>query len=202
MDYLDAKSARDEAASIKTYNPDEVSEQALERYAPAMATSHSSMAANKAVEGWFEKWAPAGKYEEPTRREDMANAMWRGEFVKFRDEEEREAVLASVQKSSENIAERISEKRGVVVEPREMKLEALSGEDEEVVLGRLVSGVYKSEGDSEGRHDDVLEHLRRSAERNESYMPADGMRLVEKVRSLLPAAGSKAAGRGGQRARA
>lgn len=118
-------------------------------------------------------------------RKDVIRRVLAGEFVRFENEQEKEEVLAEVERISKRGAELRSEEKGEIVEPRATEFAVLEEAERKALVAGLLKGEYTVEEEgAEG----LLGHLMRSTSKNETYLPKDGKVLLEKVRTLLPAA--------------
>ena len=72
-------------------------------------------------------------------------------------------------------------------------VEAESDKESKNLLGKVLGGNYHFTQPLQGK--DVLGHVARQSDKNESYFPDDQMTLLEKVKSLMP---QDAGGKGGQ----
>ncbi|KAJ9625013.1 hypothetical protein H2203_004964 [Taxawa tesnikishii (nom. ined.)] len=118
---------------------------------------------------------------------DIAKRMMKGEFISFKDEDEKAAVLAAAAIYAENNASKIAEQRGgeEEVEKFEHDFAPVSAQTQNATFDKLVRGTYGDLHANPHKHE-VLNQIARSTLRNSSYLAADGAKLLKKVSSLLP----------------
>jgi hypothetical protein len=112
--------------------------------------------------------------------------MWKGENVLFENEGERIQALEEVKRLSQLRADRISQRKGELVEPVEVKFSALNAEGTKTLMEKYAQGKYPAleavGKDQPAAVGDVVRNLRN----NGTYETA-GKRpqFLAKVESLL-----------------
>ncbi|CAI7651299.1 unnamed protein product [Penicillium pancosmium] len=117
---------------------------------------------------------------------ELGRRMWKGENVLFENESERAQALEEVKRLSQLRADRISQRKGELVEPTEVKFSALNAEGTKTLMEKYAQGKYpvlETVGkDQPAAMGDVVRNLRN----NGTYETA-GKRpqFLAKVESLL-----------------
>ena len=165
------------------YQVRDVSQESLVAEGPAVLVGEYGMA--EMVEERLRLVARKSMMEGLAGRKDVIRRVLAGEFVRFENEQEKEEVLAEAEAISKKEAELRSEEKGEIVEPIATDFTVLEEAERKALVAGLLKGEYiiEEEG-AEG----LLGHLMRSTSKNETYLPKDGYMLLEKVRTLLPAA--------------
>ncbi|KAA6415287.1 MAG: hypothetical protein FRX48_00002 [Lasallia pustulata] len=165
------------------YQVRDVSQESLVAKGPAVLMGEYGMA--EMVEERLRLVARKSMMEGMAGRKDVIRRVLAGEFVRFENEQEKEEVLAEVERIGKRGAELRSEEKGEIVEPRATDFAVLEEAERKALVAALLKGEYTVEEEgAEG----LLGHLMRSTSKNETYLPKDGKVLLEKVRTLLPAA--------------
>ena len=159
LEYFKEKKDR-EAPQATDYNPNQVSLQGLIDYSPAIVSG--TMGISQILE----------------ERLALAKKCLAGEFIQWDSKEQKADVLTLVEslKAAKRTKQGQDEGKegGSKTDPRTNAL-----------LGKIWSGKYELARPMKEK--DVLGHVARLTDRNESYFPDDEKSLVEKVRSILPA---------------
>lgn len=191
--YLKEKAVRDSQFIVREYTPVEHSRQAFIGMAPATASSDD-----------------LGMSEILGERLLLARKYLDHEFIQWDSKEQKADVMAVVEKLKAVRAAAAGAKQqqngDVVAEKAETTTGSLttsSGNNNDghqqaqSLMQKLIAGEYakfKRLGDR-----DILGHVERHVQRNDSFYPADEKSLLEKVRSIMPA--EQASRVGGRRAR-
>ncbi|KAJ5744116.1 hypothetical protein N7533_008986 [Penicillium manginii] len=123
---------------------------------------------------------------------ELARRMWKGENVLFESEAERIQTLEEVKRLSQLRADKISQRKGELVEPKEVKFNALNAEGTKTLMDKYALGKYpvlEAAGkDEPAALGDVVRNLRN----NGTYETA-GKRpqFMAKVESLLSSRSSR-----------
>ncbi|KAL1310717.1 hypothetical protein AAFC00_000974 [Neodothiora populina] len=110
------------------------------------------------------RWAP-----------HIAHRMLQGEFVSFKSEEEKSAVVASAQHLGSS-----------GLPKSERTFSPVSEASQRVLVDKLVRGVYTDPKKAGGNKQAVLDDIVRNTLRNPTYLADDQSKLLRKIRSLLP----------------
>ncbi|KAJ5180381.1 hypothetical protein N7492_003591 [Penicillium capsulatum] len=115
---------------------------------------------------------------------ELAWRMWKGQNVLFESEAEKAEALEEVQRISRARADKMSVKKGDLVEPREIKFGALDAKDSAALLETYVQGKYPAVQASKDQP--VLGEVVKNLRNNGTYQTA-GKRpqFLAKVESLL-----------------
>ncbi|EPS26049.1 hypothetical protein PDE_00985 [Penicillium oxalicum 114-2] len=164
------------------YEPKEIDFSALKETWPALPTNTFARSATvieklTTLSGRF----PNG-YVPP---HELGRRLWKGQSVLFETEAEKIEALEEVKRLSQARADKISQKKGEPVEPREVKFAAVSKEDTQQLMEVYVQGKYpavEAGKDQPAVMGEVLRNLRN----NSTYQTA-GKRpqFLAKVESLL-----------------
>jgi hypothetical protein len=144
---------------------------------------------NEVVNKRLQDMAPAGIWAGGLRQTVLAKEFLKGNFVRFTDDAEKEAVLEMAREISAKEARLKSEETGAVVEPATVEFETLDAEAKTTLMQELVGGSYAGLAAYDDK--DLLHGVLRNLQRNGSYPAAEQARLAAKIRSLLPVAASK-----------
>ncbi|KMU91976.1 conserved hypothetical protein, variant [Coccidioides immitis H538.4] len=127
-----------------------------------------------------------GSFEPP---QELAKRMYEGKRVLFKSEEEKAEVLELVQNMVTEKAERLTERKGQVVEPEDASFEVASDSERKGLVGTLVQGKYdkplvdrQSVGNSP-----VVQNVLRNLTNNGTYQSAQAEKFLEKFMKGLPA---------------
>jgi hypothetical protein len=96
----------------------------------------------------------------------IAKRMLKGELVSFKDEAEKEAVLATVKKE-------------------DFKFSALSSNSQNVMFDKFVRGAYPDPKAAPHKNK-ILNEIASTISRNSTYLNKDSTKLLRKIGSLLP----------------
>ena len=178
--YLTEKAQREMAVPIP-YNPADISPEALVGGGPAVIVGQWGM--SEVVEERLNRLAPTGLTDAGTRRQDLARELLRGNVVRFKDEEEKNDVLAMAESIAIKEAELKSEEKGELIESKFEGFEPFDDEWKVRLLTNMLKGEYRlaEEAAKEGDPPDLV----RNTIRNETYLPKNEASLAAKVRSLV-----------------
>ena len=123
-------------------------------------------------------------------KEELAKRAYEGQRVLFSSEEEKTEVMELVKKMAVEKAEKLTERKGEVVEPEDVSFQPLSEEERKDLVGKLAVGEYPQLQQSESKDahpavGDVLRNLRN----NETYQSAESQQFMAKLETLLPKPG-------------
>ncbi|KAL9116305.1 MAG: hypothetical protein Q9187_007172 [Circinaria calcarea] len=180
--YLTEKTQRERAVPIP-YDPADISPEDLVGGGPTVIVGQWGM--NEVVEERLNKLAPTGLNDAGTRRQDLARELLRGNVVRFKDEEEKNGVLAMAESIATKEAEEKSEEKGKLIESNFEGFEPFDDEWNVRLLSNMLKGEYRlaEETNKEGDPPDLVRNTRR----NETYLPKNEASLAAKVRSLVAA---------------
>ena len=116
---------------------------------------------------------------------ELGRRVWKGESVLFENEAERAEALEEVKRLSQVRADKISQRKGELVEPKEVKFSPVSADDSKALIDKWAQGKYPALSvgkDQPAAIGDVVRNLRN----NGTYETA-GKRpqFIAKVESLL-----------------
>jgi hypothetical protein len=116
---------------------------------------------------------------------ELGRRLWKGQSVLFENEAEKTQALEELKRLSQERANKISQKKGELVEPRDIKFNPISAEHTQKLMETFVQGKYpalETGKDQPAIMGDVLRNIRNNA----TYQTA-GKRpqFLAKVESLL-----------------
>ncbi|KAJ5166538.1 uncharacterized protein N7482_005319 [Penicillium canariense] len=116
---------------------------------------------------------------------ELGRRLWKGQSVLFESEAEKAEALEEVKRLAQAQADKMSQRKGEPVEPRDVKFKAVSADDTKTLLETIAQGKYpalEADKDQPAVMGDVLRNLRNNA----TYQTA-GKRpqFLAKVESLL-----------------
>ena len=117
---------------------------------------------------------------------DIAAKMMKGGSVNFKDEAEKEAVVAAAEAYAENRRQAFATRFGDDATKREFQFGPLAIQQQDSIVNKMVRGKYQDVNATSHKHD-ILNHIARATLRNGTYLDGDGSRFLQKVQSLLPA---------------
>ena len=176
------KTQREKAVPIP-YDPSDISTDALVGEGPAVIMGQWGM--SELVEERLNKMAPAGLNDAGIRRQDLARGLLRGNIVRFKDEEEKNGVLAMAESIATKEAELKSEEKGELIQSKFAGFEPFGEDWKARFSANMLKGEYELVGNA-GK-EEGLQDLVRHTRRHETYLPRDGDSLAARVRSLLAA---------------
>jgi hypothetical protein len=116
---------------------------------------------------------------------ELGRRIWKGQNVLFENEAERTEAMEEVKRLAQLRADEMSQQKGDLVEPRDVKFRAISAEDTKTLMETFVQGKYPT---LEAGKDQpaVLSEVMRNLRNNGTYQTA-GKRpqFLAKVESLL-----------------
>jgi hypothetical protein len=136
------------------------------------------------IEGRLSRLAPAGERAQ-TRLQDLAEALVRGDLVRFRTEDEKDAAVKLAHHMAQRRAELKSERTGELAEPEPPEYEPL-GEAEKrkaLDLEGLLQGSYEGPRDVPKGQENLKEALS-CVRRNGTYNKTDEVALAKKLDAL------------------
>ena len=195
-EYMTDKAEREKPVPTP-FDPEELTPKGLVRGGPTIIVSPWGM--SEIVEEKLNRLAPAGLKHDGVRRQDLAQKLLHGDFVRFKDDEEKEAVLEIAQNKANEIANKLSEQKAEVVESMYTGFDPVDEHMKLRMAESWLGGKYILE--EKNSKNEVLSHLTMVTRKNGSYLPKNEVSLAAKVRSLLPVQ-SKLAARSTRPARA
>lgn len=135
---LSLKAAR---RAVKTYTPNEPTKEALISQSALSASLGQTAGAVALLEQRLRALADRAEME-PVPLLAQARRLVRGQFVKFADERERDAVMALVAEHQADIAARLSAKKGEEIAPKAIEFEELGGDVRQKTTDAVVAGAY------------------------------------------------------------
>ncbi|QKX53999.1 uncharacterized protein TRUGW13939_01081 [Talaromyces rugulosus] len=122
-------------------------------------------------------------YEPP---HELAKRLFDGERVIFRSDEEKKAAIEEFNKLAHKRADRLTQRKGEVVEPEAAGFTSTSKEDQSAFVGQLVQGKYATQ---QNQSNPVLGEIERQLFNNETYRTAGKQSgFMAKMESLIASA--------------
>ena len=177
--YLKEKAKRDAPSSI-AFDPS-IDAEDLSRFGPALCLGQQGMI--EIVEEKLDRLAPAGLRDQGARDSELVKDVLSGNFVRFKNGEEFNKVIALAESRAKRSAETRSEEEGKFIESKPIEFETLDEDTKTRLFTSWLKGEYALQDSSSNIA--VLQHLRTATGRNGSYLPKDQDSIAEKVRSLL-----------------
>lgn len=185
--------------AVKTHTPHEHSSEELISHAALSASLGQPGGAVQLLEARLR--ALAGRPDlSPEPVMGIANRLLRGQFVKFADDAEREAVMAIVAERQELVAAQLSEKAGEEVTPRAIEFEEVGAAVRDATTDAVVAGRYAVQAADMGRlaakaatTADSRDAAARVLDLNGSYVGGDRGKFMDRLDALLAVQGAAAA---------
>jgi hypothetical protein len=120
---------------------------------------------------------------------ELANRLYRGEVVRFRDAEEKKRVVEMAEEFASNTANRIMKKKGEWEPKIDVGFVPVPEEIKEQLAGKAMRGLYPPVPSAEGMNiqEKTMAHLRKSVLLNETYSPTQGKSMVDFIAQMWPA---------------
>ncbi|KAL1867578.1 hypothetical protein Plec18167_008578 [Paecilomyces lecythidis] len=132
---------------------------------------------------WISGRYPNG-YEPPY---ELARKLFEGEHVVFSSDAEKEAVMEEVKKLAQERADKLTQRKGDMVEPEDTTFVPIGAEERKAMLDELVTGKYPSLGARAAENPAVAEALR-NLQNNGTYQTTGKTdRFMAKFESILAA---------------
>lgn len=168
-----------------TYNPKRQSSEDLQKDWPNTPLSSTGLTASvvQKIE-WLARRIPHG-YQTP---EQLAEHFAKGNLTKFESEEEKQMVLKIAQDMAKQRAEKITEKKGEQVQPKDMSMVDLNtaSDDKQSFLNDMVKGQFT---ELEKQRMPFLDNILKTLRNNETYNPRETNKFMAKVQSMMPPQG-------------
>ena len=168
---------------VKEYQPQDTTIEELRDFMPRFpfggAESSMSIVRERMLNA-TDRWSTI----DATRVTDLAVQLRRGNYVYFRSEEEKAAVLELARSHEQVSARRKSVQTGETVKPEGLEVETLSAKSKEVLERELLWGNHKPV--HEQMKNKTVEGIMHLIRKNGTYGNADEARLLAKLSSLLP----------------
>lgn len=117
---------------------------------------------------------------------ELGRRLWKGQSVLFESEAEKAAALEEVKRLSQERADKISQKKGEPVEPREVNFNPIGAKETKQLMETFVQGKYPALEAAKKDQPAVMADVLRNLRNNATYQTA-GKRpqFLAKVESLL-----------------
>ena len=169
-DYFESKRKR-EAAQAVDYEPARITEETFTGIRPAVVSGDQGMS-----EVLDERLMIARRYLE-------------GDFIEWQSREQKADVMTLVERLKGVGEDQINKQESEGSQPSNSEAEKQT----QSLLQKLLGGKYQFSKPREGK--DILSHVARYTDRNESYYPDDQRSLLQKVTSLMPKDDQRTPGR-------
>jgi hypothetical protein len=172
------------------YEPQEINYSTLKSTWPSLPTDVNASSA--AV---YEKLASLGGriadgYVPPY---ELGRRLWKGQNVFFKSEAEKAEALEETKRLSQLRADRISQRKGDLVEPRNVEFNTLNAETTKSLMETFVQGKYPTAEAAKDGHA-VLGEAAKNLRNNGTYQtPGKNSQFMAKLESLVSASRPKSA---------
>jgi hypothetical protein len=172
------------------YEPQEINYSTLKSTWPSLPTDVNASSA--AV---YEKLASLGGriadgYVPP---HELGRRLWKGQNVLFKSEAEKVEALEETKRLSQLRADRISQRKGDLVEPRNVEFNPLNAENTKSLIETFVQGKYPTAEAAKDGHA-VLGEVTKNLRNNGTYQtPGKNSQFMAKLESLVSAGRPKRA---------
>jgi hypothetical protein len=120
--------------------------------------------------------------------QELAKRLFEGDQVFFSSEEEKKTVMEEVTHLAQDRADKLSQRKGDVIEPEDSSFASIKDEDRKALVGQIVRGEYEGWQKGTVRHP-VLDEVQRQLYNNETYrMTGKQAEFMSKFQSLLASA--------------
>ncbi|PWY71491.1 hypothetical protein BO70DRAFT_124000 [Aspergillus heteromorphus CBS 117.55] len=165
------------------YEPEPVSLASLKETWPSLPTDVGAHTA-----GMVEKLSSfsdrfANGYVPPN---ELGRRLFRGKFVRFMNEKEKSEAIMEANKLSQECADRLSQRKGDLLDPNPINFNPISTQDQNVLMGLVVQGNYPKSVAERGAKLSVVEMVSENLRNNATYQTAGkSSAFMEKLDSLL-----------------
>lgn len=170
-----------------TYNPTPQSAKELQKDWPNTPLSSTGLTASivQKIE-WLARRIPHG-YQTP---EQLAEHFAKGNLTKFESAEEKNMVIKIAQDMAKQRAEKITEKKGEQVKPKDMTIVDLNAisNDKQSLVDSMIKGQYS---ELEKQRMPFLDNIVKTLRNNETYNSLETNKFMAKIQSMMPAQGVK-----------
>ncbi|RAL07478.1 uncharacterized protein BO97DRAFT_446844 [Aspergillus homomorphus CBS 101889] len=165
------------------YDPEPVTMDSLKETWPSLPTDVGAHAAGVAEKLSSLSARFAHGYVSPS---EMGRRLFQGKYVRFLDDAEKSLAVAEAQRLSQELAEKLSQRKGDLVDPNAVTFNPIDEKDRKALIELLVKGKYpKSLGD-QSVQSPILDRIAKNLKNNGTYSPAGkDMQFFAKVESLL-----------------
>ncbi|TPR09586.1 hypothetical protein CAN33_0052210 [Aspergillus niger] len=167
------------------YNPESISLASLKETWPSLPTDIHAHTA-----GVVEKLSLFGDryandYVPPN---ELGKRLYQGKFVRFSSEEEKAEAIMEANKLSQERADKLSQRKGDLVEPRHVNFSPLSTKDQGSLIGLLVQGNYPKSKAKQADNVSVVDSVSENLRNNATYHTVGkSSAFIAKLDSLLAA---------------
>ncbi|KAF2400435.1 hypothetical protein EJ06DRAFT_530408 [Trichodelitschia bisporula] len=121
---------------------------------------------------------------------DIARRLLRGEVVRFKDDAERERIVALAQQMSEATADKIAVQKGKAVKPLDVGFVSVGGEMRKELVDKVMRGKYELAPAAHGKDPKAnnLTHVQRHLQLNSTYSPSQAQSMMATIEQLWGAA--------------
>ncbi|KAJ5092225.1 hypothetical protein NUU61_007095 [Penicillium alfredii] len=165
------------------YDPQEIDFSTLKETWPSLPTD-----ANARSVTVFEKLlSMSGRFPNGyVPPQEFGRRVWKGQRVLFFDEKEKSEALEEVKRLAQARADRVSQRKGDLVEPHEVKFNPINAEDTKALVNTFAQGKYHTK--VEKNQPGVLGDVTRNLGHNQTYqMAGKTHQFMAKVESLVAA---------------
>ncbi|PYH46697.1 uncharacterized protein BP01DRAFT_364853 [Aspergillus saccharolyticus JOP 1030-1] len=116
---------------------------------------------------------------------EMGKRLFQGKYVRFLDEEEKSLAMTEAMRLSQGLADKLSQRKGDIVQPKEITFSPIGEKDRKTLIESLVQGKYSKAGD-QSSNSPTFDRLATNLINNGTYQTAGkDVQFFAKVESLL-----------------
>lgn len=123
-----------------------------------------------------------GSFESP---QELAERVLDGKRVMFRSDEERDEVMEMVKMRAAERAEKLTERKGSVVEAEDVSFQTLTEKERMELVGSVIAGQYEAMDQTKPG---VLAQVNKNLYNNETYNQAQSAQFMDALTRFLPKA--------------
>lgn len=117
---------------------------------------------------------------------ELGRQLYRGKKVQFSSEEEKKEALEEAGRLARQRADKLSQKKGELIEPVEVDFEPISAEHKKALVQSLAQGVYPKPEAQQGNKNPVVAKVMNNLYNNQTYQTTGkSAQFLSKFESLL-----------------
>ncbi|KAF7593883.1 hypothetical protein BBP40_010694 [Aspergillus hancockii] len=117
---------------------------------------------------------------------ELGARLFKGQLVRFLNEEEKSQAILEAKKLSQQRADEYSQRKGDLVEPKDVFFTPMHAKDRKSLIQSLVQGAYPKLNTEQAAKLPILSEVRKNLRNNESYQAVGkSSQFIAKVDSLL-----------------
>lgn len=117
---------------------------------------------------------------------ELGRQLYRGQKVQFFNEEEKREALGEAGRLARQRADKLSQKKGELIEPEEVNFEPISAEHQKALVQSLAQGIYPKSQPQQGKKPPVVGNIMNNLSNNQTYQTTGkSAQFLNKFESLL-----------------